>query len=129
MNICQIAQSTLPYNVHLESTPAMKHRLVAKPQTKLELPEPPPLDGLRVVLGPQGDLVAITRNGFEVALELSLAGLNKLHEMLAEQQRKKEIGTIAPIANLCLAEWQRVGPHGAGKIRKQASEASIPDLW
>lgn len=90
--------------------------------------EPPPFDGLRVVLGPTGGLVAITRHGFEVSLSLDLGGLNKLHEMLCEQQRKKEVGAFAPIADLCLAEWTRVGPHGAGKIRKAGREP-VPDLF
>lgn len=113
----------------------MKHKLVSREVQErvsryLNKPpaEPPPLDGLRVVLGPNGGLVAITRNGFEAPVELTLAGLNHLHEMLVEQQRKKEIGTIAPIANLCLAEWQRIGPHGAGKQRK-ADREPIPDLF
>lgn len=110
----------------------MKHRLVAMPKLPAAPPaQPHRLDGLRVVLGPNGGLVAITNNGLEIQLTLDLSGLNRIHEMLIEQQRKKEIGAFAPIANLCLAEWQRVGPHGAGKVRKSAplGEASIPDLW
>lgn len=107
----------------------MKHRLVTPPH---KLPAAPPaqpdFDGLRVVLGPNGGLVAITRHGFEAPVELTLAGLNRLHEMLVEQQRKKEIGAFAPIANLCLAEWKRVGGHGEGKIRK-ADREPIPDLF
>lgn len=102
-----------------------KHRLVAAAtkaaMPKLTIPPAAPLDGLRVVLGPAGGLIALTTHGLEVPVELSLAGLNKLHEMLVEQQRVK---TVPPLDRgltpaYILAEWTRLPGEGNGKVRHE----------
>lgn len=99
-----------------------KHRLVAAAtkaaMPKLTIPPAAPLDGLRVVLGPAGGLIALTTHGLEVPVELSLAGLNKLHEMLVEQQRVKTVPPLGVTPTYILAEWKRLPAEGAGKVRK-----------
>lgn len=99
-----------------------KNRLVAA-ATRAAMPKLTPqpltrLEGLRIVLGTAGGLVAITQNGLEVPIELSLAGLNKLHEMLVEQQRKKVVPPLGVTPAYILAEWNRLPTEGAGKVRK-----------
>lgn len=97
-----------------------KNRLVPLPQIKLTTkPEPQlRLDGLRVVLGHAGGLVALTAHGLEVPLELSLNGLNKLHELLVEQQRVKEVPPLGVTPTYILAEWRRLPGEGNGKVHK-----------
>ena len=97
-----------------------RHKLPPRPT------DPPPLEGLRVVANPAtGGLTAITTHGLEIELTLDLQGLNKLHEMLIEQQRKKDLPAFPAIAATCLAAWTRLPGHGSGKAPKGDITAAV----
>lgn len=67
-------------------------------------------------------ITVITAHGLERVVHT----FHELHAMLVEQRRPKVAGIGSEEAKLILAEWERIGPEGAGKIHRQALRR-LPD--
>jgi len=83
---------------------------------------------LTVDLAPDGAVIARTEHGFEVRLD----DLDQLARMLKRQREPKVLpGITSDNAHLVLAEWERIGPEGAGKVLKpplrQGGLRRLPD--
>jgi hypothetical protein len=86
---------------------------------------------IEVKLAPNGStLVAVTRNGLEVQLDGGAPGMTQLVRMLQAQAKAKTVPAPTGLSDwhYVLAEWERIGPEGAGKIRKAPiKHGRLPD--
>ena len=97
-----------------------RHRLV--PLNPLGLAPTVPeanTDGLRIVLSNRPHILTIiTPHGLEVDIAVTADGMLLLHAMLTKQAEQKVVPPRGLAPTYILAEWERIGPHGAGKELK-----------
>jgi hypothetical protein len=62
-------------------------------------------------------LTVLSPHGLEIELPANAEGMRQLRRLLEEQARPKLVPRGLTPA-IILAEWERIGPCGAGKVRK-----------